>query len=300
MFQTIGPVSIRWDRPSEETPHAHQSPDWWVSSLGDEEASRRRGPDGAAWFNEDGWSGIETREWVAWISNRAREAAVWGQTGEAASREALSVVIPAILRREGLLDGHGAIIAPDSRRPDEGVFVTGLSGSGKSTLAISAALGGARLVSDDSVAIGPEIGSLRGWSRRSAMSLSAPAHRLLFPDAPRREVEGKVWFDARDLLGSRYVDSLRVRCVVFLEPAADRGGETAPSVTSSQPIGSADSYRRILMGHPILSMDVGARKCFGVVRALADMPAYRMVTGRDALESPRAASAALSALLPIE
>ena len=300
MFQTIGPVSIRWDRPSEETPQTHQPSDWWVSSLGDEEASRRRGPDGAVWFNQDGWSGIESREWVAWISNRAREAGIWGQSGEVAFREALSVVIPAILRREGLLDGHGAIIAPDAQRPDEGVFVTGLSGSGKSTLAISAALGGAHLVSDDSVAIGHDIGGLRGWSRRSAMSLSSPAHRLLFPEAPRHEVGGKVWFDARDLLGSRYVDSLRVRCVVFLEPAGDREGETAQGVTSSQPIGSADSYRRLLMGHPILSMDVGARKCFGVVRALAEVPAYRMVTGRDALESPWAACAALSTLLPIE
>ena len=132
------------------------------------------------------------------------------------------------------------------------------------------------------------------------MSLSRPAYDALLPGSPRREVDGKVWFDARDAFGSRYVDSLRVRGVVFLERANSREGEAAPATTSSQAIGSADAYRRLLMGHPILSMDVGARNCFSVVRSLADLPAYRMVTGHDVLHSAQAACATLAPLLPID
>ena len=159
MLQTIGPVSIGWGASSEETSQTHQSPGWWVSLLDPSEASRRLGSPGVPWFNHADWSGIETADWVAWISNRSKAARVSRESPGGALGEPLSVVIPAILRREGLVDGHGAIVAPDPRRPDDGIFITGLSGSGKSTLTVSAALGGARLVSDDSVAIGHHAGA---------------------------------------------------------------------------------------------------------------------------------------------
>ena len=297
MILRIGPVSIGWPSLAEDKASQPPPADWWVRSLGASEAAYRRGPEGIRWFDNGEWSGIETPEWMAWIGNRLKVAATWGGTDGVAVGEARSVVIPAILRREGIVDGHGAVLAPDPKRPDDGVFITGLSGSGKSTLAISAVLGGARLVSDDSVAIGLGPDGWRGWSRRSSMSLSAATHRRLLPNGPGQEVDGKVWFDAKSTFGEQVVESVRVRSVVFLERPSD--SRSAPAIATSFAISPADAYRRLLMGHPILAMDRGARKCFKVVRALAELPAYHVVTGTNVLRDPKSVSAALALLLPL-
>lgn len=260
-----------------------------------------RGPKDAAWFNDDEWSGVETPLWLAWISNQGRSAAVWAATDELARREALSVVVPAVLRREGILDGHGAVIAPDPRRPDHAVFVTGLSGSGKSSLTVACALGQGRFLSDDSVAIGFAGSGLTAWSRRSALSLSPEMHRELLPDAAGRVFEDKVVLDARMTFPDRCAESLEVRAIVFLErggrSGAAPGEDPGLEKTRVVPVETADAYRRLLMGHPILTVDKGARPSFKVVRTLADLPCHHMVGGRDLID-PRTACDALAALLP--
>ena len=296
MIQRIGPVSIGWPSPADDPAAPHPPADWWVRSLTAAEASCRRGQSGALWFDSGDWSGVETASWVAWISNRGKDAAAWGEGTGPALREALSVVIPAILRRDGLLDGHGALVAPDPSRPDDGVFITGLSGSGKSTLAVACALAGARFVSDDSLAIGSSPHGLRGWSRRASMSLAGSIHRRLLPGRVHDEVNGKVWFDAAATFGDLAVDSLQVCSVLFLHRASDGSRQASAGEPSAFP--PADAYRSLLMGHPILAIDSGARACFRVVRSLVDLPAFRMANGADVLENPKLACAALARLLP--
>lgn len=300
MSLSVGPVTVDWI-PRAGSGVAGRPVGFWGVELMDIPPFLR-GPSDAPWFNDGDWSGVETPTWLAWISNnRSRSAAVWGATEELARRDALSVVVPAVLRREGLLDGHGALIAPDPARPDHGVFVTGLSGSGKSSLTVSCALGGARFLSDDSVAIGWAGTHLRAWPRRSAISLSPQMRRRLVPDAQGRVFEDKIVLDARTTFPDRYADSLQVCALVFLErgPAAgDASGAPPPSSpTRVVRIESSEAYRRVLMGHPILALDTGARSCFKVVRDLANLPALHMMGGPDLLD-PQVACATLSALLP--
>ena len=296
MIRRIGPVSISWDE-SGSSP-CDEGADWPIRALSASQASAKLGADGASWFNQASWSGIEAHAWSAWISNRSRDAAIWNDAFPGAFREALSVVIPAVLRREGLFDGHGAIVAPDPARPDDGVFISGLSGSGKSTFTISAAQGGARFVSDDSVAIGPDPAGLRGWSRRSSISLDASLYPRLLAAVPSRHIDGKVWFNGRDVFGPLFVDSLSVRALLFLVPADGARGRDAVSSTPAR-ITPADAYKRLLMAHPILTLDRGARNCFGVVRALASLPAYFMTSGEDLIRSPTWACSVLTSLLEV-
>ena len=215
MSQSVGPVSIVWENGPIVVSAAPDSAQWRIEGLVD--APQLRGPSGAAWFNDDEWSGVETPSWLAWISNKGKSAAVWGLSPDLARRDALAVVIPAVLRREGFLDGHGAVVAPDPSRPDDGVFVTGLSGSGKSSLTVSSALGGARFLSDDSVAIGPDPSFLRAWSRRSSISLSPWMHARLVPGAAGQPFDDKIIFDAPATFPESCAVSLRVTAIVFLE-----------------------------------------------------------------------------------
>jgi len=250
-----------------------------------------RGPTGASWFNDSEWSGVETSEWVAWVSNTRRAAAVWGVTEALGRREALTVVIPAVLRREGLLDGHGAVIAPDRSRPHDGVFVSGLSGAGKSSLTVSSALAGARFVSDDSVAIGLVASDVLAWARRSSISLTARMYsELLAESADHFLAAGKVSLDARTAFPNGCADFLKVRAVAFLARGV---GER----TRSTAITPAGAYQRLLMGHPILAVDTGARRTFAVVRRLASLPCYDVAGGSDLLE-PQTACETIASLLP--
>lgn len=295
MRQSIGPISVVWkDEPSVD-PVGSDSVDWVIDPLAS--PPPLRGPAGASWFNDEEWSGVETSSWLAWVSNRGRSAAVWGATEDLARRDAMAVVIPAILRREGLLDGHGAVIAPDPERPDEGVFVTGLSGSGKSSLTVSCALGRGRFLSDDSVAIGFEAALLRAWPRRSSLSLSPEMQRRLLPNVVGRPFDDKIAFDGGETFPDRRAPSLRVRAIVFLERGDAAGRALAVETTRTTAVQSTDAYQRLLMGHPILAVDRGARPSFKVVRSLADLPGYRMAGGRDLLD-PKSACDTLSALLP--
>jgi hypothetical protein len=254
-----------------------------------DQAPAPRGLREAPWFNTEEWSGVETKDWSAWVGNRGRQASLWGRSAEAA-REALSVVIPGALRRESVMDAHGAVIAPDPARPDDAIFVTGLSGAGKSTLAATSALGGARFVSDDSAAIGLVGTRLVSWPRRSLMSLTPSMVERLFPDRARDTRGDKDFIDARDLFPAQFAPALTVRAVAFLEL-----GPGEESEASSVP--PAVAYGRLLMGHPILAVDRGAASCFAVVRRLAALPSYRLVGGA-ALLKPQNACSTLAALLP--
>lgn len=252
----------------------------------------QRGVSGARWFNDDEWSGVETEAWTAWVGNRERLAAVWADSPEAA-REALSVVIPGALRREGVMDAHGAVIAPDPARPDDAIFVTGLSGAGKSTLAMTSALGGARFVADDSAAIGFVGPKLVSWPRRSMMSLTPEMAGRLLPDRVREAYGDKDFIDGRDLFPKQFASSLAVRAVAFLErgPGQD---------TQVSPVPPSLAYRQLLMGHPILAVDRGATRCFDVVRSLAALPSYRVAGGADLLEPANACSTLSGLLSPAE
>ncbi len=280
----IGPLSITWDQLTRPDPGAG----YWIVRA-QNEAPANRGPRAAPWFNDDEWSGVETLAWTAWVSNRDRCASLWANSAEAA-REALSVVIPGALRREGVMDAHGAVIAPDPARPDDAIFVTGLSGAGKSTLAMTTALGGARFVADDSAAIGLVGSVLVSWPRRSSISLTPDmAHKLLRERA--REAYGdKDFIDSRDLFPKQFASSLTVRAVAFLERGPGHETQVGPVLPSL-------AYRQLLMGHPILAVDRGARRCFDVVRRLAALPSHRVAGGTDLLEPAKACST-LSALLP--
>jgi hypothetical protein len=188
------------------------------------------------------------------------------------------------------MDAHGAVIAPYPARPDDAIFVTGLSGAGKSTLAMTSALGGARFVADDSAAIGLVGANLVSWPRRSSMSLTPDMARRVLRDRPRETYGDKDFVDGRDLFPTQFASSLTVRAVAFLErgPSQD---------TQVSPVPPSLAYRQLLMGHPILAVDRGARHCFDVVRRLAALPSYRVAGGTDLLEPAKACST-LSALLP--
>lgn len=295
----MGPVSLEWGETSFDNPASHPTTVWQVSLL--TEVPSFRGPVGARWFNDDEWSGIETPSWVAWISNRDRSAAVWGMTPEIARSEAIPAVLPAALRRDGLLDGHGAVIAPDPERPDDGLFVTGLSGSGKSSLTVSCALGSGRFLSDDSVAIGFDGDDLRAWPRRPSISLFPQMHRQLIPGIVGRAFDDKVILDGASAFPERWVPSLAIRAVVFLEGGENESSgpvvERTLERTRVAQIEPTASYQRLIMGHPILAVDQGARRSFTVVRRLADLPSFVMVGGRDLLD-PSTACARLAAMLP--
>lgn len=188
------------------------------------------------------------------------------------------------------MDAHGAVIAPDPARPDDAIFVTGLSGAGKSTVAMTSALGGARFLADDSAAIGPVGSKLVSWPRRSMMSLTPEMAKRLLAEQSRESYGDKDFIDARDLFPGQFASSLTIRAVAFLE----RG---PGPFTQVSPVPSSLAYRQLLMGHPILAVDRGARHCFEVVRRLAAVPAYRLAGGTDLLEPGKACST-LSALLP--
>ena len=294
MSLSVGPITLDWKASGTPTDTSHG---WTVEYL--DRPPAVRGPQGARWFNDDEWSGVETSQWLAWISNISSVAAVWSAVEKLARRDALAVVIPAVLRRQGLLDGHGAVIAPDKDRPDDAIFVTGLSGSGKSSLTVACALGGGRFVSDDSVAIGQDQTSLRAWARRSLLSLSPEMFDRFLPEAAGSVFEGKRLFDARTTFERCFVDSQRVLAVAFLEGATppDEGIRGGPERTVVSPIEPAEGYRRLLMGHPILALDRGARPCFQTVRALSDLPCYSVTRGRDLLD-PATACKTLASLLP--
>jgi len=214
---------------------------------------------------------------------------VWGANRSLAVRDAIAVVLPAALRRDGFFDGHGAVIAPDIARPDEAVFVTGLSGAGKSTLTASCAVAGARILSDDSVAIGRHEGRLMAWPRRPGIGLSAEMHQRLLPGVAVRALDNKFFFNARRVFGARKVESLEVKAVVFLER-----GRTE---TESTFLSSSDAFGRLLMGHPALAIDALGKRCFDVVRDLSRLPVHRMSGGEDLIE-PKTAAATLARLLP--
>ena len=207
----------------------------------------------------------------------------------AAIRDAIAVVLPAALRRDGFFDGHGAVIAPDPSRAEDAVFVTGLSGSGKSTLTAACAVGGARILSDDSVSVGRHEGRLTAWSRRPGIGLSEEMHRRLLPDVPVRALDNKLFFNARRVFGARKAESLEVKALIFLE----RGG----SRTEITPVSSSDAFGRLLMGHPALAIDALGKLCFDVVRDLSRLPAFR-IAGGDDLVDPKTAIATLSRMLP--
>ena len=120
------------------------------------------------------------------------------------------------------MDAHGAVIAPDSARPDDAVFITGLSGAGKSTLAMASALGGARFVSDDSAAIGLVGSNLVSWPRRSTISLNPDMARRILRDRARETYGDKDFIDGRDLFPTQLAPFLAVRAVVFLNVAPVR------------------------------------------------------------------------------
>lgn len=299
MKLSIGPVSIEWGSDSEKPSGLPTRSSWTVKLL--EDVPLFRGPTGARWFNDQEWSGIETPSWSVWISNRDRRAAVWGANTEIVRSDAIPAVLPAALRREGFLDAHGAVIAPVTGRPHDGVFVTGLSGSGKSSLTVSCVLGGARFLSDDSVAIGLDQDALRAWPRRPSISLFPHMHRQLIPDLAGRAVDDKLIFNAGTTFPDAWVESLWVRAVVFLESEEVGGTPPLPERTLERtrimPVSPASSFQRLLMGHPILAVDKGARPCFNVLRRLSDLPCYVMTGGRDLLD-PKTACATLAGLLP--
>ncbi|MEO8359564.1 MAG: hypothetical protein ABI672_06010 [Vicinamibacteria bacterium] len=294
MIHTLGPLSICvWADSILPDPATLVSAGLWhIRSLSGQGRPSLRGPAGAPWFNTAEWSGLETDRWSAWIGNHAQTGFIWAGTKMEES-EPLSVVMPAALRRAGILDGHGAVIAPDPNRPDDGLFVTGLSGSGKSTLTVSCALGGARFLTDDSVAIGNTGSALTAWPRRSALALTRTMHDALLGPSPTPVKHEKVFFDGKKIFGSRCVPSLTVRAVVFME--RDQGGDA--SSTSAGRVDQMEALRRLLMGHPILALDVAAKTCFPIVRSLASLPGYRLSGGPDLLD-PVTACATLSALLP--
>ena len=96
MSHYIGPVSIVWEHGPVVVSAGPVSGRWGIGILG--AAPVLKGPFGADWFNNDEWSGVETASWVAWISNRTRSAVVWGASPDITRRDALAVVIPAVLR----------------------------------------------------------------------------------------------------------------------------------------------------------------------------------------------------------
>ena len=294
LASSVGPIRIEW---ASGERHPNPSGEYWnVRDLGGLARPEPLGPPGAAWFNSERASGVETASWLAWVGNTERTARIWGVDRATAIREAMPVVVPAVLRREGLLDGHGAVIGPDRRRPHDGMFVTGLSGAGKSTLAVSCAVGGARFLGDDSVAIGPVGHRLHAWPRRKVFSISLPIRDALLPGARGRQIDDKIFLNARGTFGSRYAESLAIEAVVFLEVGSrDRSGSHPRS--EARTLSAFEAYQRLLMAHPILALDSGAKPCFPTMHRLARLPAYSVAGGEDLLD-PGTACAILSELLP--
>lgn len=217
-------------------------------------------------------------------------ALTWGRTPADVARNVKPLLVPAILRREGILDAHGAIVAPDAARPDDGIFISGLSGAGKSTMLALSVHEGARFLSDDSNAIGLVEGRLEARARRPArVALSPQMANRLFPGVRGVPFEDKVVLALDREFPRLCAEALHVRGVVFLE---DAGREA----TSVQPLAAAEAYRRLILGHPMLTLDRGARPCFPVVRALSALPSWQVSRAPDLLR-PTAAHDLLRRLL---
>lgn len=202
------------------------------------------------------------------------------------------MALPAILRRHGILDGHGALVAPDHKRPDDGVFVSGLSGAGKSTLAMAIAADGGRLASDDSVAIHRRRGRLDGFSRRSGILIAPEVRARYFEANVGKPVGEKLLLDGPAALPAAWAPKLQVKAMVFLQRDGTRRDKS--SLTS---VSAVTAYRHLIMAHPILTLDAGARPVFQTVRALSDLPSFVLEAGLDLLD-PRVASRVLSLTLP--
>lgn len=243
------------------------------------------------WSETEGWSGATSDAWAFLISDTdSRTALTWGRTAADAARHATPLVIPAILRREGILDAHGAVVAPDAARPDDGLFISGLSGAGKSTMLALAVLAGARFLSDDSNAIGLVDGRLKARARRPArVALAPPVANALLPRVQGTPFRDKVVLALDREFPQLLADVLHIRGVVFLESP---GNEATPV----RRLAPAESYRRLILGHPMLTLDRGARPCFPTVRALSSLPSWQVGRGSDLL-LPGAAHVLLCRLL---
>ena len=252
-----------------------------------------RGPEGASWFNDDEWSGVETPHWTCWVGNRERSCRLWGMDDSFLRGHAAAVAIPAILRRSGLMDGHGAIVAPDPTRPDDGVFVCGSSGAGKSTLTLMSVLNGASYVSDDSVSVRVESnGDLTGFSRRSVILASPDLVRRHLPGSEGEVVDTKAMVRAERHFAHLWRPRMRLRAIVFLSRAVERVDKS-----SIHTLRRVSAYSRLLMAHPILALDRGARSAIRVAAMLATLPGYELLGGSDLL-TPEVARTTLASVMP--
>ena len=153
-----------------------------------------------------------------------------------------------------------------------------------------AVLAGARFLSDDSNAIGLVDGRLEARARRPARVALAPSvANELFPGVRGTPFQDKVVLALDREFPQLLAEVLQVRGVVFLE-----GNQHGP--TQVRRLAAAESYRRLILGHPMLTLDRGARPCFPAVRALSSLPSWQVGRGPDLL-LPGAAHVLLCRLL---
>jgi len=228
---------------------------------------------------------------------------VWiGTSRQARRRLSLAHVmahaVHAALRRSGLYSFHGAGLACPQR--SAGLLVAGGSGAGKSTLTLRLAQSGWRYLGDDSLLLydtpsGVTVcGLRRPFAVREATVATLAWPRLneslkaRVPDDP-----DKRWVYPEDLFPGQAAPSMRPAILLFPELT----GEPCSRLSDVRP---ADALLRLVRtrlwadGHD----DPEARGCLRVLGQLArQVRSYRLMAGRDLLESPGCAADLLGPVL---
>src|SRR5262245_21954045 len=228
---------------------------------------------------------------------------VWiGTSPHARRRVSLAHVmahaVHAALRRSGLYSFHGAGLACPQR--SAGLLVAGGSGAGKSTLTLRLAQSGWRYLGDDSLLLydtpsGVTVcGLRRPFAVREATVATMAWPRLneslkaRVPDDP-----DKRWVYPDDLFPDQAAPSMRPAILLFPELT----GEPCSRLSDVRP---AESLLRLMRtrlwadGHD----DPEARGCLRVLGQLArQVRSYRLMAGRDLLESPGCAADLLGPVL---
>jgi len=204
----------------------------------------------------------------------------------------LTLALCALLRPHGLLPLHAAGLV----RAGEGVLISAHSGAGKSTLALALVRQGWGFLSDDALLLEERGSGIEALPFRRTFGLLPETLAWL-------SVPGGTWTphpsDGRkrsvplaDLLPEQAVERCRPSVLVFpqiLDTPASR----------LQPLRPAEALTRLMRQSGLITLDPGwTREHMAVLgRLVAQARSYRLLAGRDVLESPGQVSRLLESAL---
>ena len=187
----------------------------------------------------------------------------------------IHLALGAMLRHEGRLQLHAAVLAPDAGLPS--VVVAGPSGSGKTTLTLSLARRGWTFLSDDSVALSEEPGGFYAAPIRLRFMQAREGGARKCPVDPEAEFPGQRLWRAP------------VGAVVFVE-------RTVAASCSLSPISRSQALSRLPALIPGFGPDTGRSQIKSLAR-LAALPAFILHSGADVPSGGSSAEGALRVVL---